>query len=223
MKFKQVAKLSDILWESLPSHSKPISIDDIDDIIEDFHISFVAKTFDDTYFFAFPLLKQQNPYIVKKKLYTELNYLSECSDKYFFRRCQRRSLGRPHRGFEINIVLLSDILFKKYLNYSDNTNKDILLSTSEDIANRELDADYRIFKGNVLSRDNYKCQCCGLKKKLHVHHIFSYKYYPSLRTDVNNGITLCKYCHQKYHTVYGNKHNVNAETFSKFMRDFGIR
>lgn len=216
MKFEQVTILSDILWESLSSHSKPLSIDDIDDIIKDNYISFVARTFNNTYFFSFPLLEQQNSDIVRKELYTELDCLLECSDKYFFRRCQRRSLGRRYRGFEINIILLSDILFKKYFNYNDK-------DTLENIANRESDSDYRIFRGNVLARDNYKCQCCGLKKKLHVHHIFSYKYYPSLRTDVNNGITLCKYCHQKYHTIYGNKHGVNAGTFSKFMRDFGIR
>ena len=221
MDFKQVTILSDILWRSLSScskhYSKQLNIDDIDDIIKDNYISFVARTFDNTYFFSFPLLEQQNSDIIRKELYTELDYLLECSDEYFFRRCQRRSLGRRYRGFEINIVLLSDILFKKYLNHD---NKDTL---EEDIANRESDSDYRIFRENVLSRDNYKCQCCGLKKKLHVHHIFSYKYYSSLRTDVNNGITLCKYCHQKYHTIYGNKRNVNAETFSKFMRDFGIR
>ena len=221
MDFKQVTILSDILWRSLSSYSKhyskQLNIDDIDDIIKDNYISFVARTFDNTYFFSFPLLEQQNSDIIRKELYTELDYLLECSDEYFFRRCQRRSLGRRYRGFEINIVLLSDILFKKYLNH-DNKN-----TLEEDIANRESDSDYRIFRENVLSRDHYKCQCCGLKKKLHVHHIFSYKYYSSLRTDVNNGITLCKYCHQKYHTIYGNKRNVNAETFSKFMRDFGIR
>ena len=112
MDFKQVTILSDILWRSLSScskhYSKQLNIDDIDDIIKDNYISFVARTFDNTYFFSFPLLEQQNSDIIRKELYTELDYLLECSDEYFFRRCQRRSLGRRYRGFEINIVLLSD-------------------------------------------------------------------------------------------------------------------
>lgn len=141
---------------------------------------------------------------------------------------------RRLQGYKVNrargILLTMDFLIYLMNNYVENT-YDVVDATEEqdsddkealeDIENRE--SDYRIFKKNVLARDNHKCQCCGLEKKLHVHHIFSSKYYPSLKTDINNGITLCKYCHQKYHTIYGNKHNVNAEMFSKFMRDFEIR
>lgn len=158
--------------------------------------------------------------------------IEQYKDKYDLHGPRQRRL----QGYKVNrargILLTMDFLIYLMNNYVENTH-DVVDATEgqdyddkdtlEDIANRESDSDYRIFRENVLARDNHKCQCCGLKKKLHVHHIFSYKYYSSLKTDVNNGITLCKYCHQKYHTIYGNKHNVNAETFSKFMRDFGIR
>lgn len=159
--------------------------------------------------------------------------IEQYKDKYDLHGPKQRRLQDYKVNRARGILLTMDFLIYLMNNYVENThdvvdateeqdynNKDTL---EEDIVNRESDSDYRIFRGNVLSRDNHKCQCCGLKKKLHVHHIFSYRYYPSLRTDVNNGITLCKYCHQKYHTIYGNKRNVNAETFSKFMRDFGVR
>ena len=35
----------------------------------------------------------------------------------------------------------------------------------------------------------------------------NYSEYEELRTDVNNGITMCKECHKDFHTKYGYKNN----------------
>lgn len=51
----------------------------------------------------------------------------------------------------------------------------------------------------VLKRDGYKCQSCGSRKKLHAHHIVRWSEEPRLRTVVENGITLCKQCHDAEH------------------------
>lgn len=60
----------------------------------------------------------------------------------------------------------------------------------------------------VLERDNYICQKCGIgfKEKgiMQVHHIKSVSKYPSLVLDIANGITLCKNCHRKTES-YGRK------------------
>ncbi len=50
----------------------------------------------------------------------------------------------------------------------------------------------------IFKRDNWICKKC-LKKggKLHAHHIRKFSKYPLLRFDFNNGITLCKICHDK--------------------------
>ena len=142
--------------------------------------------------------------------------IKQYKDEYDLHGPKQRRLQDYKVNRARGILLTMDFLIYLMNNYVENTH-DVVEATEES------DSDYRIFRKNVLDRDNHKCQCCGLEKKLQVHHIFSSKYYPSLKNDVNNGITLCKYCHQKYHTIYRNKHNVNAETFSKFMRDFGIR
>lgn len=60
--------------------------------------------------------------------------------------------------------------------------------------------EYRNFRDIVLSRDMGICQRCGKKGKgMNVHHIKSFKEYPTLRFDPDNGITLCNKCHKEVH------------------------
>jgi len=62
-----------------------------------------------------------------------------------------------------------------------------------------------VWKKGVFERDNYTCKICGDRSRkghgvvLHAHHIKSFSEYPKLRTDINNGITLCKDCHVNLH------------------------
>lgn len=56
-----------------------------------------------------------------------------------------------------------------------------------------------IWRKLVFERDNYTCQLCGNNKKIHAHHIKRFKHFKELRTDINNGITLCKKCHNSIH------------------------
>lgn len=53
------------------------------------------------------------------------------------------------------------------------------------------------FRDGVLKRDDYTCQMphCGSKRYVQVHHIKLYSKHPTVRDDVDNGITLCRKCH----------------------------
>ena len=53
----------------------------------------------------------------------------------------------------------------------------------------------------VWKRDNYICQKCGENDRslLIVHHIKFRLTHPELEYDINNGITLCKKCHDNFH------------------------
>ena len=60
--------------------------------------------------------------------------------------------------------------------------------------------EYKQFRLEVLSRDEFTCVSCeqvgGL---LEVHHLKKKVKYPELACDVDNGITLCYECHTKVH------------------------
>ncbi len=56
----------------------------------------------------------------------------------------------------------------------------------------------RNFRAKVLWRDNYTCQHCGGKDKLNAHHIL--RRIDGGGNTPQNGITLCKKCHDSLHT-----------------------
>ena len=59
---------------------------------------------------------------------------------------------------------------------------------------RRLDPDqYRRLYGQVLDRDGWRCQFCGSREKLHVHHI-QFRSRGGGDTD-RNLITVCAQCH----------------------------
>lgn len=83
------------------------------------------------------------------------------------------------------------------------------------------DPKYREFRRDVFIRDHFTCQCCGAKNYkghhgtviLEAHHLNNFKDYIDERYDVNNGVTLCKECHKKFHSMYGKKHTVKKQYY----------
>ena len=58
---------------------------------------------------------------------------------------------------------------------------------------------YKNWQKAVFDRDGYECQMCGSKDDLQAHHKLDFIEFPSLRYELQNGITLCRTCHNKVH------------------------
>jgi len=65
--------------------------------------------------------------------------------------------------------------------------------------NERNDVAYQEWRKQVWKRDNWKCKIDdnNCKGRLIAHHILSWRDYPELRYDVNNGITLCQAHHPR--------------------------
>ena len=72
--------------------------------------------------------------------------------------------------------------------------------------------DYRLYRQEVMKKDNYSCVVCGTHKNLEVHHIYSFAIYPSDRLNPASGMCLCWLHHSTssnigFHRIYGNNNN----------------
>lgn len=74
------------------------------------------------------------------------------------------------------------------------------------------DTGYDKWKKEVSLKFDNTCCVCLSKEKIIFHHLFSYKYYPDLRTDKDNGVCLCEICHNNFNDLYS-----NANTLKQFI------
>jgi predicted restriction endonuclease len=60
-----------------------------------------------------------------------------------------------------------------------------------------------VWRKEVFERDDYTCRSCGNRSKsnnylrIEAHHIKPFATFPEVRFNVDNGMTLCKKCHDK--------------------------
>ena len=81
--------------------------------------------------------------------------------------------------------------------------------------------EFDLWREAVYARDNWTCQICGEKGgNLNAHHIKNFSQFSELRLAINNGQTLCKKCHRKFHNRYGYKDN-NQEQLDDQRRKTG--
>jgi hypothetical protein len=88
--------------------------------------------------------------------------------------------------------------------------------TLEDREQRRIFSEYTNWRKTIFERDNYTCQICGITGRLHVHHLNGYHWAIEDRVEVENGVTLCEFCHDDFHLAYGNFYNTR-EQFEEYI------
>jgi len=74
----------------------------------------------------------------------------------------------------------------------------------------------KTWRKKVLKRDSC-CVNCKASQQLHVHHIVGFADSLYLRTDLNNGITLCHKCHMDFHLKYGRRTGFTAANLNDWL------
>lgn len=89
--------------------------------------------------------------------------------------------------------------------------------TNEDRISRRLLPECQEWRNKIFKRDNYTCQICNqYGGEFRAHHLDGYHWCIEKRFDIDNGVTLCKNCHQEFHNHYGTTNNTK-EQFNKFL------
>lgn len=84
------------------------------------------------------------------------------------------------------------------------------------IFSRKDDYGYIRWSSEVKRRDNYTCIICNRRgTALNSHHKNAWASFPKERYDVQNGVTLCQPCHDRFHDIYGRGKNTDSQ-FKEF-------
>lgn len=76
----------------------------------------------------------------------------------------------------------------------------------------------RLWKKEILKRDNFLCQICNTKIRITAHHLNSWAKYPEQRFEIDNGITLCFSHHKEFHdSIGGSRHPCTKKQFFDFV------
>jgi 5-methylcytosine-specific restriction endonuclease McrA len=116
-------------------------------------------------------------------------------------------------------ISCKDIRFAKTFRSGENAYNYNPNKTLEERMRDRNYSEYRIWRTRVYNRDNYTCVVCDNDKggNLIAHHLFSYARNPTLRTELNNGVTLCRKCHSDFHNHYG-YYNNTEDQFYEFKK-----
>jgi hypothetical protein len=113
----------------------------------------------------------------------------------------KRRIVTHCNGCNKKIELKQSVFLKSKLNYCNySCYKQFLLENRVETEDITDSAEYKQWRLNVYKRDSYRCKmpgCGSDTRDIAAHHIFPKKQYPDKAFNIDNGITLCRKCHEK--------------------------
>lgn len=152
-----------------------------------------------------------------KELGIDINTLTKGSKKEVWTICDHcgKSRGLPFHQASTNRKCLSCVHKGRWSGKNGTAWKGGITPKMKAIRNSDA---YKNWRAAVFKRDNYTCLMCNEKgMPIDAHHIEPVRDHKNdlLIFDVNNGVTLCKDCHQKI----GSREYEYVETFRKMLSD----
>ncbi len=167
----------------------------------------LANKFNHSYKYVKKYFKDNNCILLENTYinsHIKMKYQCSCKDKSIIT-FDKFKQGR--RCYECGIKKNSG---KNHGNYNHNI-------TDEERNHDRRYTGYKKWRLQTYKNNNYTCQKCSTPgKNLNAHHIKNYAENKELRTNLNNGITLCRNCHNKFHKKYGKKDN-NQKQLNEFL------
>jgi 5-methylcytosine-specific restriction endonuclease McrA len=130
----------------------------------------------------------------------------------------RFKISQKKKGFRHKPETCLLISQKRKNKYTGENNPNWKGGRSQLIKNIYKTSEYIEWQKKCMERDNFRCIICGENRKtyLTVHHLYSKDIYFDKIFDVDNGVTICKKCHRKFHNHYGYGKNT-LEQWNEFL------
>lgn len=132
----------------------------------------------------------------------KLEYVCSCGNRSFI------SFMKFNSGQRCNSCAKEKRIEKLSGENSSWWNPDI---SEEDRKSTRNHFEYRKWVRKVFKRDSCSCVLCNSIESLNAHHIDGYNWCVEKRVDVENGVTLCKLCHDEFHNLYGRGNNTRMQ------------
>jgi len=91
--------------------------------------------------------------------------------------------------------------------------------SDEDREAKRISPEYNFWRLSIYKRDSFSCQMCTSHRKIHAHHLDGWGDFKERRYDLDNGITLCQTCHNRFHSVFG-RVGITKGMFSEWAKTY---
>ena len=142
--------------------------------------------------------KHGNPLHIRERFCSleECNEIHEAKNfcKKHYKQYNRKLNRKHYKNYDRNY-------HKKHPEIGLRSNKKRLIKLGEQFNMNHFEYQYALnsWSKTIKKLDNYMCKNCDSIHNLNAHHIMPKKDFPELSLNLENGITLCEYCHSLTH------------------------